>query len=425
MQTYIVLMILLFMIVMFFTHPVPYGVTTMLCCAMLCLFGIFDLKTAFSGLSNKTTLLVASMFTIAYAFGKTSVVNVVRSFLDKIKGKSGNIFIIFLFLITILLGQLMGRTAIVSIVALFLTTLDDDDEICGSRMIFATFAVLAAWHGKIPIGMGATMYAMINAKYEGIIENPNLLLKTTDVFKVAIIPAIILFIYCLFAWRLIPKNKINTTDVKQVKENEALPKRTETIINLIFCLVMIGFIFGSKIGEKMYLLPVIGVLALVLTKCLTIKETVTALTSDMVWMIAGVLVVSDAIGKSGAGDLIGNTILNILGHNPSGLFVLFVFAIATIVMTTFMSNTGTSSVLIPIAASLSKVGGMDPRGIIIVIEIASVMAIAFPSGSAECALAYAIGRHSPGKMLKFTLPYLAIAIVSIVFCANAFFPVYG
>ena len=89
-----------------------------------------------------------------------------------------------------------------------------------------------------------------------------------------------------------------------------------------------------------------------------------------------------------------------------------------------MSNTGTAAVLTPIAASLSMVAGMDPRGIVLIINIASIMAIAFPSGSSECALAFAIGQHEPGKLLKYTIPYLLIAIVTLVISANMFFPVY-
>ena len=37
MQMYIVLGLLVFMIFMFFTHKVPYGVTTMTCCVLLAL----------------------------------------------------------------------------------------------------------------------------------------------------------------------------------------------------------------------------------------------------------------------------------------------------------------------------------------------------------------------------------------------------
>ena len=424
MQMYIVLGLLVFMIAMFFTHKVPYGVTTMTCCVMLALTGVFDISTAFSGLANKTTILIACMFTVAYAFGKTSLINKVRNSMERIKGKSGLGFIVFLFLVTIVLSQLMGRTAIVSIVALFLVSLDDKDEICASRMIFAAFAVMAAWSLKFPVGLGATMSPTANAYYEGIISNPDLMLLPGDFIKVSFIPATALTIYALFAWKSIPRHAVNTSDVKEVKETAAISRRDEIIINIVFIGVLLGFIFGAKIGSLMYVIPAAGVLVLLYTKTLTAKETVDSLTGDMVWMIAGVLVMSDAIGRSGVGDMIGNGLLVLLGDKPSGIFVLFVFAVTAIVMTTFMSNTGTAAVLTPIAASLSMVAGMDPRGIVLIINIASIMAIAFPSGSAECALAFAIGQHEPGKLLKFTLPYLLIAVVTLVISASIFFPVY-
>lgn len=424
MQIYIVLGLLVFMIAMFFTHKVPYGVTTMTCCVVLALTGVFDISTAFSGLANKTTILIACMFTVAYAFGKTSLINKIRCSMERIKGKSGLAFIVFLFLVTIVLAQLMGRTAIISIIALFLVSLDDKDEICASRMIFAAFAVMAAWSLKFPVGLGATMSPTANAYYEGIIDNPALMLLPGDFIKVSFIPAAALTIYALFAWKFIPKHAVNTTDVKEIKEAAAISKRDETIINLVFIGVLLGFIFGAKIGSLMYVIPAAGVLVLLYTKTLTTKETINSLTGDMVWMIAGVLVMSDAIGKSGVGDMIGNGLLVLLGDNPSGVLVLFVFAVTAIVMTTFMSNTGTAAVLTPIAASLSMVAGMDPRGIVLIINIASIMAIAFPSGSAECALAFAIGQHEPGKLLKFTVPYLLIAVVTLVISASIFFPVY-
>ena len=118
------------------------------------------------------------------------------------------------------------------------------------------------------------------------------------------------------------------------------------------------------------------------------------------------------MGSSGVGQLIGNAIISILGSSSSSFVVLAVFGIASVIMTTFMSNTGTAAILTPIAASTAVVGGIDPRGIILVINIASVMAIAFPSGSAECALMFAAGRHSPVQVLRYTLPYLCLLYTS-------------
>ena len=424
MQLYIVLAITAFMIISFVVGKIPYGVTTMTCCALLAITGYYDVPQAFSGLCNKTTILIAGMFTLAYAFGKTSLINRIRAQMTKIKGKSGLVLLACMFGIAIVLAQLMGRTAVLSIMILFATSLSDDDELCPSRVITAVFVVIAAWSLKVPIAAGATMSATANAYYEGIVSDPAMMLQTGDFFKVAIIPCIALTIYALFAWKLIPKHPIDSSNVKEVKMTEAIPKKDEICIIVVFVGVMIAFFFGTKLGNLMNLAPAIGVLILIYTGSLTAKEAITNMTGDMVWMIAGVLVVSDAMGSSGVGELIGSGILKILGDSPSGLVVMVVFAVVAIVMTTFMSNTGTAAILSPIAASMALAGGMDPRGIVLIVNIASIMAVAFPSGSAECALMFAAGRHSPVGLLKFTLPYLLIAVVTLVISASIFFPVY-
>ena len=148
------------------------------------------------------------------------------------------------------------------------------------------------------------------------------------------------------------------------------------------------------------------------------------MTADMVWMLAGVLVVADALGKSGAGNVIGDMILSLLGENPSSMMVMLIFAAATVIMTTFLSNMATQTVLIPIAASVCLAGGWDPRGIVLIIGTANMFAVGFPSGSGECAVCFAAGGYNPLKVLKFTLPYMILAIVSCAVAAQVMYPLY-
>lgn len=424
MQMYIVLAITIFMIASFLIGKWPYGLTTMTCCALLGLTGVMDPVAAFGGVANKTTILIAGMFVVAYAFGKTSLITRIRKQMEKIKGKNGLALMLFLFAITIVLCQLMGRTAVLSIMILFISSLDEADEMSPSRMITACFAMIAIWNFKFPIAMGATMAPTANAMYEGIISDPNLMLGTWDFFKVSIIPGIALTIYTLLFWKLIPSHPVDTSNVKDVAAAK-ISKKDEICISVVFIGVMIAFFMGTKIGNLMHVAPAIGALVLLITKSLTTKEVIDKLTGDMTWMIAGVLVMSDAMGQSGVGELIGDGILSVLGSTPNGIVVLFVFGLTSIVMTTFMSNTGTQAILTPIAASMALAGGMDPRGLVLMVQIGAVMAIAFPSGSAECALMFAAGRHNPVGLLKFTIPFLILAMITLTFSINLFFPVYG
>ena len=64
---YLTLGVLVFMTISFLIHKWSYGVTAMTSVIFLALCGVIDTTTAFSGLSNTTTILVASMLVIAGA----------------------------------------------------------------------------------------------------------------------------------------------------------------------------------------------------------------------------------------------------------------------------------------------------------------------------------------------------------------------
>ena len=305
---------------------------------------------------------------------------------------------------------------------MFLMALGNTGDITPSRMTIPILAMISIWGTKLPIGMGATQYITLNAFYEGMASGPDQLLSIFDFFKISIIPCALCTLYCLFAYKLMPNDSYDATKLKEVKKTEAIPKRDETIIYIVFVVVMASLLFGKMLGDIMYVMPAIGILVLLLSKVMSVKETTSAMTQDAVWMAAGVLVMADALGDTGAGELIGSMILKILGGNPSGIMVMLVFAVVTTVMTTFMSNTATRNVLVPIAASTCMAAGWDPRGVVLIVAFCANVAIAFPSGSPACGIAYAAGGYKITKTLKFTLPFILIAIASIVFSANLFFP---
>ena len=421
----IVLAILAFMVVMLLTRIIPYGVTAMICCVAFVLTGVCDLSTAFSGLSNSTTIMVATMIVVASALGKTSLVHRLRGIMTNLQGKQGIFLVVALYVITIALSQLMGQIACLSIMLLFVQTLDEKSSISPARMLFAVACINTIWTSKIPIGMGATMPGTINSFYQGMV-GPEDLLAITDYFKAGILPAIVGTVYCILCYKLIPSGKIDNSQVKDVKETEALSRRDEIITFLVFFLVMGGFMFSNQLGSDVTnVLPAAGVLILILTKVLSVKEAVSTLTSDMVWMIAGMTVMSSVLGSTGVGDLIGNTVLNILGSNPSGLFVSIVFCVVTTILTNFLSNMGTMALMCPIAAATAQAGGMNVKAVVLVAAVSSWFAIAMPTGCAGAMMAFGIGNHNAFKVMKFTLPLVLLLMISLIIGVNLFFPIYN
>ena len=421
----IVLAILAFMVVMLLTRIIPYGVTAMICCVAFVLTGVCDLSTAFSGLSNSTTIMVATMIVVATALGKTSLVHRLRGVMTNLQGKQGIFLVVALYVITIALSQLMGQIACLSIMLLFVQTLDEKSSISPARMLFAVACINTIWTSKLPIGMGATMPGTITSFYQGMV-GPEDLLAITDYFKAGILPAIVGTLYCILCYKLIPSGRIDSSQVKDVKEAAPLSRRDEIIIFLVFLLVMGGFMFSNQLGSDVTnVLPAAGVLILILTKVLSVKEAVSTLTSDMVWMIAGMTVMSSVLGSTGVGDLIGNTVLNILGSNPSGLFVSIVFCVVTTILTNFLSNMGTMALMCPIAAATAQAGGMNVKAVVLVAAVSSWFAIAMPTGCAGAMMAFGIGNHNAFKVMKFTLPLVLLLMISLIIGVNLFFPIYN
>lgn len=425
MDMYIVLAVTLFMMVMFVWHKVPFGVTTMTCCVVLAATGVVDLGAAFGGFANKIVVLIAPMLAISQVLTKTSLVGKISTLLDRIKGAHGLLLVVAFYAVGIIFAQFIPTTAAIAILIVFLNTLSKTGDITANRLLMPLLGVMVAWKFRTPIGLGATTFATLNAMYEGVITDSQFALTMLDPFFFAILPGICLTVYCVLCWKLMPKD--GTLDQSALKKNnqaDLLPENKQKIVYVVFVVVMLVMILNNWTGKLMYLAPAAGVLVLVYTGCLGVQETVKHMTADMIWMLAGVLVVADALGASGAGDLIGNGLLSVLGHIDNQFIIFLVFSVVTVLMTTFISNMATQTVLIPIAASVALAGGWDPRGLILIIGTCNYLAIAFPSGSGEAAVTFAAGGYNPVKILKFTLPYVLVAIVSCAVSAQFMYPLY-
>lgn len=425
MQLQIVLAVTLFMMIMFIWNKVPFGVTTMTCCIILAVTGVIELKDAFSGFGNKIVVLIAPTLALSSALKKTDLIDKVSGMLNRLQGKKGTALVAAFFAVGIIFAQFIPTTAAIAILVIFLGTLDATGEVTPYRITMPLLAVMVAWKFRSPLGIGATTFAMLNGMYEGIINEPQFQLKMLDPFIFSLIPGVILTVYCIFAWKLMPKSDaaIDKSALKTIKTEE-LPKNKQMIVYAVFAVVMLTMLLNNITKDLMYLAPAAGVVVLVMTGCLGAREASNDMTVDMIWMLAGVLVVADALGKSGAGDLIGNILLGILNVVHNHFVIYLIFAFVTIIMTTFISNMATQTVLIPIAASVALAGGWDPRGLILIIGTANYIAIAFPSGSGEAAVTFAVAGYNPVKILKFTLPFILLAAISMAVSAQIFYPLH-
>ena len=77
----ITLLFLLFAIVMFVTEKIPLGLTSMIVAVGLCVTGVLDLKTAFSGFIDSNVILFVAMFIVGGALFETGMANEIGGYI--------------------------------------------------------------------------------------------------------------------------------------------------------------------------------------------------------------------------------------------------------------------------------------------------------------------------------------------------------
>ncbi len=422
MEMYIVIALFAFMIISFCIGKWPFGLTAMTCCILLVLTGVMTIEEAFSGFAMKNFVLVAGMYVLCDAFGKTKLLTAIRHRVMQLEKKSNVILLLILMFLIMIFAQFLPSSGTITVMIMILSALSPEGDLCPSRMMLPMAIMGGMWTSRLPVGMGATSHLLPN-QYISSYGADLPLLTITDTIKVSIVPMILLSIYVILTYKMLPKRSVDQSKLKSVKDKEGMSKFHETVTYVVFVIVLASLFMNSLLGDIMYIIPAAGAAVLMFTKVESQKEMQRVLSGDMLFMLAGVFVMGDALSASGAGVMLGDFILGLMGENPSGLMVLVVFAIVGVVMTNFMSNSGTKNVLLPMGVATAVAAGWDPRGICLLIQTVCSCAVFLPSGAPSTAIAFAAAEYKLQETFLWSLGYAVLTVVSFVVSINFFFPV--
>ncbi len=422
-QLVIVLVMIVAIIIMFLSGKFNFGFIGMFISTVFCATGVLSFKDAFANFASNNVIMFASMFVIAGALQKTSLVATVRDFILKRGGKGTGVAVMYFAGVT-LLTQFVSPLAVIAMLMPLCGALGEDSPVSASQLLYPGSVMSHGCQSLIPFGSGLTYYITANALLEA---------NGAEAFKLGIfdksismiLPAAVTFIYLAFyAWKKFPKREIDTGSIKERKDGPACDPVHEKIIFVIFALVMLGMIFGQYLPFPMYIVPLIGDLLLGLTGCMNMKEVKASINLDSVLMMAGVLCLGTAMQQTGAAEVLGNFIVNMLGGNPTPLMVLVAFLAVGAILTQLMSNTATYNVLIPLAIVTAMTIGMDPRGMVLAISCATTGAMLTPMSSPSVAIAFGAGKHTLKEVFLPMLPLFVIRNIAILISVNLIYPVW-
>ncbi len=416
----ITLLFLLFAIVMFVTEKIPLGLTSMIVCVGLCLTGVLDLKTAFSGFIDSNVILFVAMFIVGGALFETGMANEIGGLVTKF-AKSERSLIVAIMVIVGLMSGVLSNTGTAAVLIPVVIGIAAKSGFKRSRLLMPLVFAAAMGGNLSLIGAPGNMIAQSTLEPIGL---------SFGFFEYAIVGLPILVVGILFyatiGFKLLPNHE--TTDGDSVfddaKDFSSVPRWKKILSLVILVATLLGMIFEDQIKIKLAVTGCIGAILLIVTGVISEREAIKSIDLKTIFLFGGTLSLASALKSTGAGEMIADKVIGALGENPSPYVLTFVVLLLCCVMTNFMSNTATTALMAPICLSIAQGMGADPRAVLMACVIGGSAAYATPIGMPANTMVVGAGNYKFMDYVKAGLPLIVIALVVSMIVLPIAFPFY-
>ena len=395
----------------FATEIIPLAVTAMGAAIALGLLGVLTPKEVFSGLSNSTVVLFAGMFVIGAAMFQTGLAQWIGIAVVKKSGTNERALMIALMTITIVLSSVSSNTATVACLMPVVV------QICAAA--------------KIPVSpqlMALAVAANVGGTITMIGTPPNILMSATlqasglqpfgffEFAWIGIPLSIVGILYMLsIGYKLCPRHEVKVEGEAKTEEGPKDKKKMMICLAILLC-VIVAMVLAKDINVPMQTSAIIGALACVLTGCLSEKQAYAGIDWTTIFLFAGMLPLASAMDKSGAGKLIAEFVVGLMGASPSPIVIVIAMFILSCGLTQFMSNTAAAALLAPIGISIAQSIGASPYPVIMAIGIAASCAFTTPVATPPNTLVLGPGQFRFMDYVKVGLPlvFISLAVCAII-----------
>lgn len=422
----ICLIIFAVMIILFFNRKIPMAFTSMGVIVALYVAGCVDKATVFAGFGNNNVLTMAGMFIVAAGLSRTQMVNNITKLLYRVNNGSFTRVLASYILVIFLLGQFVpSLPAMFAMVYPLVISMCKQLKCSPSKMMYPIAVTVVSTSFVIePIGPYAAWFVTQNGYLEsyGWTGSPLSMWSETMVFLPTALVTLLLTIFVLP--KLMPDQPETETAAitgPDITNNEALSPVREFLGYGIF----IATVIGLMLGLPSWAVTMAGATAVVLSCVLDEQTALIRMNMSMVLLYAGVTVMGEALGNTGAAQLLGDLAAGALSGVRNGYIIGAVFYLVSFLMTSFLYNRATTTVLIPILIISCSSIGCDPRGPVILCSLASMSSLITPMPNPVVPMAMQAGGYTQKTILRVgIIPAIVRGIVGVAI-AMTIFPAFG
>ncbi len=403
-------LILLAVVALFFiTEIIPLAITAMGGAIACALIGILPANQVFTGLSNSTVVLFAGMFIVGASMFYTGLAQKIGTTVVELCGTSENSLMFGIMFVAAALSSVLSNTGTTACLMPVVLGICSAAKIPASRQLMPL--AFAAGLGGVITLVGTPPNIIANGALEaggftkfGFLEFAWIGVPLTVVGMIYMMT---------IGKRLLPKVELDADqEIEQEVEATSHDPKKQMISGLILAVVVVVMALELK-WMPLEMAAIIGALVCVLTGCLTEKQAYSSIDWVTIFLFAGMMPISTAMDKSGAGKLLADFVVGLMGGSPSPLIVMAVLFALSCGLTQFMSNTAAAALLCPIGLSIAKTLGASPQAVVMAICVAASCAFATPVGTPPNTLVLGPGGY---KFVDYVKAGTGLVLVSFVVC---------
>ena len=416
-QITITLLFLLFAIVMFMWEKIPLGLTSMIVCVGLVVTGVLEWQTAFAGFIDSNVILFVAMFIVGGALFETGMANKIGGIVTHFAKTERQLIVAIMVIVGVMSGFL-SNTGTAAILIPVVIGIAAKSGYSRSRLLMP-LVFAAAMGGNLTL-IGAPGNMIAQSGMEGI----GLKFGFFDYAKVGVPILIVGIIYFAFiGYKFLPNKEGSDEGIfDESKDFSHVPKWKQYLSLVILLLTLVGLIFEEQLGIKLCVIGCIGALALMVTGVISEKDALASIDLKTIFLFGGTLSLAAALEQTGAGELIAEKVIGMLGDNPSPYILTFVIFMLCCVMTNFMSNTATTALMVPIGISIAQGMGADPSAVLMACVIGGSCAYATPIGMPANTMVVTAGGYTFKDYAKAGVPMILVATVVSMILLPIFYP---
>jgi sodium-dependent dicarboxylate transporter 2/3/5 len=369
-------------------------------------------------LANPIIILFLGGFMIAEGAVKYNFDKNLTRFLLRPFGTSPGPILIGLMIVTASLSAFMSNTAttamMMTVIIPIMAQMSREDKF---KTALALSIPIAANIGGIATPIGTPPNAIVIAA----LQKQGIMISFTE-WMILTLPLVIIVLG--FAWWLLLKLFPPIIEHFRTENSAEFNKSNKAFIFYgIFAVTLVLWVTESLHGISSNIVAFLPIAALTITEVLDVSD-VRKLPWEVLWLVAGGIALGLYLDQTGLANYM---VSSIEWNLYSGFLVITMFALVALIMSNFLSNTVTATLLMPLAISIGILQGsstVDTIELALVIGVGTSMAMVLPISTPPNAIAMSTGMVKTSEMAKSGVIIGAVGIILMLMYALVYWPLF-